>query len=172
MTLNFWTLNLCSVILKVLPFLLIRYELREDRKRESARTTGHIDNLKKDIIRSIKSQSVGMSMNMLRTGQPNRGHSQGNAAGDNNHRPAAFSPSLPSHERSASGVPGSVCPSLLLDSVDMEDLKQDIIRSLKLELRDIARDLITVSEQARQAQSSGTLPISSELYQTHLYTQL
>lgn len=45
---NFSTLN------------LYRYELREDRKRESARTTGHIDNLKRDVLRSIRASSLGV----------------------------------------------------------------------------------------------------------------
>ncbi|GIY56501.1 transient-receptor-potential-like protein [Caerostris extrusa] len=32
----------------------LRYELREDRKRETARNTGQIDSIKRDIIRSLR----------------------------------------------------------------------------------------------------------------------
>ena len=139
---------------------------------------GHIDNLKKEIIRTIRSQSMNSSHTSMRGGgsQTKKGTSSHNtlypnSSLDSRLPPSHMSPPL-SHERTNSeGGLGSTSSCLMLDPADLEDLKQEIVRSLKLELREISHELATVTEQVRQAASS-TLTFSSELYQTHLYTQL
>ncbi|GFR07101.1 transient-receptor-potential-like protein [Trichonephila clavata] len=94
----------------------LRYELREDRKRETARNTGQIDSIKRDIIRSLR----------------------GNQAW------------LPSQDVSS--------PAGLFTPMELESLKQELVFCLREEMRSLL---------AKEPPVGNT-----DLYQTHLYTQL
>ncbi len=128
--------------------------MREDRKREAARTTGHMDNLKRDILRSIR--SVGLS---------------GPEAPPSYHPPP---PKVP---------PNSVSPTMphstsgnFLSQGEIETLKREIVTGLRSELRELAREMSNTNNQNARGSPvnppSLLPPINSELYHTHLYTQL
>ncbi|GIY21779.1 uncharacterized protein CDAR_291531 [Caerostris darwini] len=95
-----------------------RYELREDRKRETARNTGQIDSIKRDIIRSLRGNQ--------------------------------YLQDLPSPMSSA----GVMTP------LELDNLKQELASCLREEMRILF------------SRSQGTPVVNSQLYQTHLYTQL
>ncbi|KFM66958.1 Transient-receptor-hypothetical-like protein, partial [Stegodyphus mimosarum] len=91
----------------------LRYELREDRKREAARNTGQIDSIKRDIIRSLR------------------------------------------------GNLGIMTP------MEFESLKQELVTCLREEMR------LLLTKDSQMPHGTVEPPIvNSELYQTHLYTQL
>ncbi|XP_064637490.1 transient-receptor-potential-like protein isoform X2 [Lineus longissimus] len=122
----------------------LRYELREDRKRESARTTGHMDNLKRDILRSI--HCIG--------GLPVNGITNG--IHDGNTMPHSMSGNF-------------------LSQNEIETLKNEIVTSLRVEMRELVQEF--AMNQHNMNSSPNHLPnilppINSELYHTHLYTQL
>ena len=129
-------------------FHLFRYELREDRKRETVRNSSNMDSLKRDIIRSVRSLSV--------TGQP--------------HSPIIGGRS--SVHTSPKNVGSYQDMPMVMDPADMDYLKHEIISSLRAEIRDIARELVTTTQTAKDVQNAVPSPINSELYHTHLYTQL
>lgn len=59
----------------------------------------------------------------------------------------------------------------LISDADLEAIKLDIVTSLKTELQDAAREM--ARELLQPTNSTGNIPeLSSDLYQTHLYTQL
>ena len=130
--------------------MYVRYELREDRKREAARTTGHIDNLKRDILRSLRSAGLSTGPEPAKPPPPH---------------PGSMSPTMP---HSTSGN--------FLSQNEVESLKREIVTSLRQELRDLAREVANMNmPNARGSPvNPPTLlpPINSELYHTHLYTQL
>lgn len=125
-----------------------RYELREDRKREAARTAGHIDNLKMDILRSL--------------------------GGDLSHLQATTHPG--NHPGNHPGSHLDEYHSGMSTTMEMEALRRDIVSSLRAEIRELAREMATGSGQnprGSPVNPPGLVPpLSSELYQTHLYTQL
>ena len=128
-----------------------RYELREDRKREAARTTGHIDNLKRDILRSLRSASLGQLAPAQHDGPP---------------RPLpSVSPTMP---HSTSGN--------FLSQGEIETLKREIVSGLRTEMRELAREMMQMNAQNARGSPVNAPnllpPINSELYHTHLYTQL
>ena len=141
-----------------------RYELREDRKREAVRTSGHIDNLKRDIMRSLRGAGINV---------PQQQHHDHNTLKTMD----SISPTMP---RSSSDN--------FLSLSEMETLKHEIVSSLRTELRDFAREIATMggistnpppppagrdSTVTDNAVGPNYLPPnSSELYHTHLYTQL
>lgn len=128
-----------------------RYELREDRKREAARTTGHIDNLKREILRSLRSAGLSGTTESTPLPPPKM---QGSA-----------SPTMP---HSTSGN--------FLSQSELETLKREIVTSLRNEMRELAREMSSANQQTARGSpvNPPTLlpPINSELYHTHLYTQL
>ena len=140
-------------------FILFRYELREDRKRESARTTGHIDNLKREILRSIRASSMGQILPEIPPPQP----IQHQYSGDN---------------MSYGGIGGSMGPGGgMLSPTDIDILKQEIVGSLRQEIRELAREMaMSLHRQGSPVNPNPSLipppPPPSDLYQTHLYTQL
>ncbi len=63
----------------------------------------------------------------------------------------------------------------MLASPEMELMKREIISSLRTELREMAREIANANSQASRTSpniASLNIPSSSELYHTHLYTQL
>ena len=151
------------MLLNLTLFLLLRYELREDRKRESARTTGHIDNLKREIIRSIRATSMGQII--PEPPPPTLMHQY---SGDNM--------SYPMPGPGGGGVGGGGQGSVLSAS-DIDILKQEIVGSLRQEIRELAREMVvTLHRQGSPVNPNpGLIPPPqppSDLYQTHLYTQL
>ena len=137
--------------------MFYRYELREDRKRESARTMGHIDNLKRDILRSLRSTS--------------------------GHGPPPPAPGWGESGDVPVSQPGSGTGNFLTQS-ELECLKREIVSSLRGELKDLAREISvggapggssggpTRGSPATAAHHPSLPPLNSELYHTHLYTQL
>lgn len=129
----------------------LRYELREDRKREAARCSGHIECIKRDIIRALRGSSplepsTSQSSNALHP-EPN-----------NNPRYS------PTYETAYYNIqpPGS-----LLSSQDLDILKREIVATLRSEMKSLIREA-TAAPAARPAANNAT----SDLYHTHLFTQL
>ncbi len=126
-----------------------RYELREDRKREAARTTGHIDNLKRDILRCLRGVQLG----------PQQVHDA------SSRQPPSVSPTMP---HSTSGN--------FLSQGEIDTLKREIVTSLRTEMRELAREMVHMNPQNPRGSPVNAPnllpPINSELYHTHLYTQL
>ncbi|XP_069130241.1 transient-receptor-potential-like protein isoform X2 [Argopecten irradians] len=122
----------------------LRYELREDRKREIARGENHFENLKHEILSVVKGRTS------------NGGHHYGNPG------------SCQDIDRQEAG--GSN-----LSVTDIQHLKQDLISSLRQELRDAVSEMSGYSHtgQIIPGNLAMTLPPTEpELYHTHLYTQL
>ena len=138
--------------MKIHHFIHFRYELREDRKREAARTTGHIDNLKRDILRSLRSAAL--------TGQIAPASHEGPSR-----PPPSASPTMP---HSISGN--------FLSQGEIDTLKREIVTGLRSEMRELAREMMQVTAQNARGSPVNAPnllpPINSELYHTHLYTQL
>ena len=136
---------------------ICRYELREDRKREAARTTGHIDNLKRDILRSLRNSGVG-------SGPPEREPRDSSTERGRDGKMAPLSPTLP---HSSSGI---------LSYNEMETLKREIVAGIRAEMRELAREMANLNLQNARGSPVNPPqllpPINSELYHTHLYTQL
>ncbi|XP_023238515.1 transient-receptor-potential-like protein isoform X1 [Centruroides sculpturatus] len=131
----------------------LRYELREDRKREAARNTGQIDGIKRDIIRSLRGNQVWTGQIPPPPPIP---------------PPVCHSPNLPPSELPSPGSAGFLSPH------ELDYLKRDIIASVREELRNMMREL----QQHLRPPSAASLgptappPMNSELYHTHLYTEL
>ncbi|CAD5115116.1 unnamed protein product [Dimorphilus gyrociliatus] len=129
----------------------LRYELREDRKRESARTSSHIETVKRDVIRSIHQSNP--SMDHACVVDPMSEISQAV------HRPpspsyAAYSP-----------------PTLsFLNPSEIDALRKEIIIGLKAEIRELAMEM--VRDNGNNAAAPSAPSLNAELYHTHLYTQL
>ncbi|XP_059469179.1 transient-receptor-potential-like protein [Neocloeon triangulifer] len=170
----------------------LRYELREDRKRESARTSAHLDTIKKDIVRSVRSslpaspqtlpppQQRSFDLGMLRAHHP---------VVDLQVPPPPPQPLLPHslHGSMASaGLYGSTASTAPLRETapeTLEALKRDIIASVRAELRDALREMAMQAAPAAPSMQSPAMPPPvirppvpppppNDLYQTHLYTQL
>ncbi|GBM30504.1 hypothetical protein AVEN_156259-1 [Araneus ventricosus] len=101
---------------------LLRYELREDRKRETARNTGQIDSIKRDIIRSLRGNPIPQD------------------------------------------IPSPMSSSGFMTPMEFDNLKQELVSCLREEMR------MLLSREPHASQ--GTPVVNSQLYQTHLYTQL
>lgn len=144
-----WQLRLNRVILWPNVMLTcFRYELREDRKRETQRTVGHMDTLRQDIAHTFRpspsnSPLLGSS-NKLAHSSPN----------------------------SSMNLSGS-----LLTPQELEYIRHEIVKSVRHEVREAVRDALSQSQSPRNAllplpPPSLLPPINSELYHTHLYTEL
>ncbi|XP_074649844.1 transient-receptor-potential-like protein [Tubulanus polymorphus] len=124
----------------------LRYELREDRKREAARATGHLDNLKRDILRNLRSSNM-----------------QGPAP------PSEIGNTMPT---STSGT--------FLTQTELEYLKREIVTGLRQEIADLIHEVVPTQPphhnhviQNSPCHLGTNLPaMNSDLYHTHLYTQL
>ncbi|CAB3374374.1 Hypothetical predicted protein [Cloeon dipterum] len=132
----------------------LRYELREDRKRESARTSAHLDTIKKEIVRSVRSslptppqtlpppQQRSFDLGMLRAHHP---------VVDLQVPPPP--PPLLQHSLHGSMASTGLCGSssstaaMRSESVPpvgaetLESLKREIVASVRAELRDALREL-------------------------------
>ena len=157
-----------------------RYELRDDRKREKQTAGSHIDLLRHEIMctlhgliaptNGMTSQSRPHDPNLTNMPQPG---SHGIATSQpiksfselNRQRPVDVPIHQGSgyiHRNSFGMVPGN-------GHFDMFQLKQDIISSIRTE----------VKESVEEVMATGCVtpavvcpPVETELYQTHLYTQL
>lgn len=115
-----------------------RYELREDRKRESCQSANLLQTTKQEILSLIPGFSKNSSQQQTGIGQgPQITASQGKGQfNDRGH---------------------------MLSSNDLEQLKEDIISGICSRLQDSLQPLLGMER----------LPsIDSDLYTTHLYTQL
>ncbi|XP_069988445.1 transient-receptor-potential-like protein [Penaeus vannamei] len=65
----------------------LRYELREDRKRETARAYGQMDSIKKDILRLLKQSGRGSSSGRGSGGNSGRSEAEGGAVGGTSTNP-------------------------------------------------------------------------------------
>ncbi|GFS15873.1 transient-receptor-potential-like protein [Elysia marginata] len=195
----------------------LRFELREDRKREVIRTTGHMDSLRRDLNQSIVRLSpipstigttplvspipyfdnpalsqtsvspslagskFGRTQLDLHLGPQQSSHPSSNP---NLLAPPVFdgrsSYSLATH----SSFDGEASDARQLhSSLDFDCLKAEIVTGIRQEIRDALYQTLSVgSKQAAQppghtntVAGSGAIslpPSSSDLYHTHLYTQL
>ena len=115
-----------------------------------------VESLKRDLTRSVKACMMASSAAAATAG---------------GHQAAQDSPAL----SLANAVTEATSREpLIMDATDLDYLKDDVIGSLRTEMRDIMRDLMMTSQTIRynQAVAQAQLPVYSELYQTHLYTQL
>ncbi|GFT02788.1 transient-receptor-potential-like protein, partial [Nephila pilipes] len=159
----------------------LRYELREDRKRETARNTGQIDSIKRDIIRSLSgSQMLGPIT------------------------PSSASPPLMADHRMVVRSVDDVTedhdirdrllvPSLALSSHDIDIIRKEVMVGVQKELKTFLKELQTQNAIVGQIvhhpphvipphpqpgirlhpNIPPTVPdVASDLYQTHLFTQL
>ncbi|KAK3740746.1 hypothetical protein RRG08_048988 [Elysia crispata] len=186
----------------------LRFELREDRKREMVRTTGHMDSLRRDLNQSIArlspipssagttplispapylenttpshaslSSSHAESKFGLRPGQHLNHTSNSNFLA-----PPVFdgrsSFSLATH----SSFDGEASEMRQLhSSFDFDCLKADIVASVRHEIREALHQTLSAGcNQTAQSPGQNTSvssaislpPSSTDLYHTHLYTQL
>ncbi|XP_063590121.1 transient-receptor-potential-like protein [Penaeus indicus] len=65
----------------------LRYELREDRKRETARAYGQMDSIKKDILRLLKQSGRGSTSGRGSGGNSGRSEAEGGAVGGTSTNP-------------------------------------------------------------------------------------
>ncbi|XP_064609759.1 transient-receptor-potential-like protein [Liolophura sinensis] len=126
----------------------LRYELREDRKRETQRTVGHMDTLRQDIAHTFRPSPSN-------------------------------SPLLGNSNKLAHTSPNSSMnlSSSLLTPQELEYIRHDIVKTVRHEVREAVRDALSQSREPRNAllpppPLTMLPPINSELYHTHLYTQL
>ncbi|BFZ14645.1 hypothetical protein BsWGS_17684 [Bradybaena similaris] len=170
----------------------LRFELREDRKREVVRTTGHMDSLRHDLrstIAHLTSCPPGTPINGL---SPSRGLYQTTFCGRTLFDGRSLQPPLQFDRRSplnTSQESADTPKNILLTSLDLECLKADIVTGIKDELRLVLQQTVQaewkhtahmmsssqrhLSSVAHSDSQPGSLPsYSSDLYNTHLYTQL
>eukprot|EP00106_Octopus_bimaculoides_P009655 XP_014777097.1 PREDICTED: SUN domain-containing protein 2-like [Octopus bimaculoides] len=147
----------------------LRYELREDRKREAARASGHIDSLKRDIIHSLRGSSPNSSplrSSSIDKGQQLQQYHVPQTQQQQTHAQQQQQQSQQQQQQSSS--------LSLLTQQDLESLKRGIVSSIKNEMREVIAEAI---QQSTANLNNNTPPlvlpsINSELYHTHLYTQL
>lgn len=142
-----------------------RFELREDRKREALRSTGNMDNLRRDIRQSFMSLSPAMGQRVDRN---------------------SFHSSYPQPPGLSLGHGSSVPLSGqgLLSPEELEQLKRELVAELKDEVRMAAKQMMASCLCNGMIgggvyAGGGVLPVpqavpqlTSDLYHTHLYTQL
>ncbi|XP_055894639.1 transient-receptor-potential-like protein isoform X3 [Biomphalaria glabrata] len=176
----------------------LRFELREDRKLEMVRTTGHMDNLRRDLHHTISRLSpTAAPINGL---SPNRGLFQTTHCGRTIFDPRGMtssgvsqSPSLQKDGRSSNNTSqdgGAECAKsgVGLTLLDLDCLKAEILAGIKNELKETLAQLHspagckTIAKTAvaqgqpppsiSPSQSGTSSPYGADLYHTHLYTQL
>ena len=135
-----------------------RYELREDRKTQAVHSGAHMDNLRKDILHSIRRTRLSPHTDTLSPQCRHRAKSS-----------HSFTPPRSS--------PSTAAPPTRLSADELDDLKCDIVASLRSEIRQVALELAGVGvtpNMAGETNCAAALapPAESELYQTRLYTEL
>lgn len=153
---------------------IFRYELREDRKRETARNTGQIDSIKRDIIRSLSGSQMLGPITPSSTSPP---------------------PTEPRNVRSVDDMTADdsrdrlAVSSLTLSTHDIEIIRKEVVLGVQNELKALLKEMQTQAVMGHQPPhmapphpQSGvrlhpSLPpavptVTSDLYQTHLFTQL
>ncbi|XP_045127636.1 transient-receptor-potential-like protein isoform X4 [Portunus trituberculatus] len=124
----------------------LRYELREDRKRETARAYGQMDSIKKDILRLLKQSG--------RVGSRGREAESGGTAGGASGNPVVVTtPAAPCP--ACSQTQGNLTGCLLAPQ-EMDYLRKEIVSSLRNELRDMLRDALTRALTPTTTMSSHT----------------
>lgn len=158
-----------------------RYELREDRKKETMRTTSHMDSLRRDIRQSFHHQACSQSVPSF---------------SDLPYPPSYPYPPGPGPGTGQSGGYRSSPSHGLLSRSELEQLKKELVSELKNEVRAATRQLMAacvygghngvvggggggrgvdavVGSHLGEMPAPQTVPqLRSELYHTHLYTQL
>ncbi|XP_042898061.1 transient-receptor-potential-like protein isoform X2 [Parasteatoda tepidariorum] len=156
----------------------LRYELREDRKRESARNTGHIDSIKRDIIRSLSGSQMLGPMTPSSTSPP-----------PIDHRMAVRSVDDVTDERETRDR--LILPPLTLSNQDIDLIRKEVVVGVQNELKALLKELQAQNAAANQIHQPTHVPphpqqgmrlhpnlppavpdLASDLYQTHLFTQL
>ncbi|GBO18202.1 Transient-receptor-potential-like protein, partial [Araneus ventricosus] len=159
----------------------LRYELREDRKRESARNTGQIDSIKRDIIRSLSgSQMLGPVTPSSASPPPI------------DHRMAVRSADDITEDHDVRDRVYSV-PTLTLSNHDIDMIRKEVVIGVQKELKALLKELQPQTATTGQVvhppphvipphpqpgiRLHPNLPpavpdLASDLYQTHLFTQL
>lgn len=153
-------------------YLFCRYELREDRKRETARNTGQIDSIKRDIIRSLSGSQMLGPITPSSTSPP---------------------PIEPRNVRSVEDMMADdsrerIVSSLALSNHDIDIIRKEVVLGVQNELKALLKEMQSQTTLGHQPHippphpQSGvrlhpTLPpavptVTSDLYQTHLFTQL
>ncbi|KAL8597092.1 hypothetical protein ACOMHN_008165 [Nucella lapillus] len=136
----------------------LRYELREDRKREAIRTSRHIDTLRHDIHHTFFHLTPPCE-------RP----------------PGPYPPSYPYPPGSGPGDAGSPPSSSpgLLSRWEVQQLRKELVNELREEIRAVARQAMatclysnTNGVAARDRDREPVPQLPSELYHTRLYTQL
>lgn len=154
----------------------LRYELREDRKRETARASGHIDSLKRDIIHTLRGSSPNssplLSSNMDKGQQPQpQQHQQQQHYHQQQQQQQQQLQQQQQQQSQQTHHPNALS---LLSTQDIDNLKRGIVSSIKNEIRDAISEAI---QQSSLNINNNITPLvlpsmNSELYHTHLYTQL
>ncbi|XP_054722030.1 transient-receptor-potential-like protein [Uloborus diversus] len=153
----------------------LRYELREDRKRETARNTGQIDSIKRDIIRTLSgSQMLGPNTPSSTSPPPIEQRMAVRSIED-------MSADHDMRDRIASSAP-------TLSSQDIDLIRKEVISGVQKELQALLKELQSQNSMVHPPPHSAPHPqlgvrlhpslptavpnFTSELYQTHLFTQL
>ena len=173
-----------------------RYELREDRKKEEVQTAAHMDALKRDIVRFIGlSASSSSAVNSVVGGGCGRHGNQilsrpssvDRGDGSPAVRPAPAPPMNGQFGQAAAvgvGNGGGSIAAIAPDELDF--LKKELATSLRNEIHELVREVAVSSvggggvrnirsspvTVAGHVTSSLAPPLNTDLYQTHLYTQL
>lgn len=137
----------------------LRYELREDRKRESARTSSHIETVKRDVIRSINQSNSSLDHASASADPANEVNQMSTSSV---HRPPSPSFHHPAYSPPVTGF---------LNQTEIDSLRKDIVMGLKAEIRELAMEM--ARENFSNSATAPSAPsLNADLYHTHLYTQL
>lgn len=141
----------------ILLISLHRYELREDRKRECARTSSHMDCLRQDIVHTLRGVSPTSSPRLHNLQKVNSSTSIsnfGNSYQNLNNNNSFGNNSYPS----------------MLSQQDLDYLKWELMSGLRSEVKDAIQSCLQT--QAPPPPPPMMSSMGSDLYHTHLYTQL
>ncbi|BFZ24110.1 hypothetical protein BsWGS_27149 [Bradybaena similaris] len=166
----------------------LRFELREDRKREVVRTTGHMDSLRRDLHQTFSRLSpVPPCVTPINGLSPNHGY-QTTFCGRTLYEGQSFL--TPHQQDGQNSVNTSTdiydfakpCP---VTSVDLDCLKADILAGVRHELKQTFQQSFGAFAKSTKHTQQNIRPIAIEdscplplppynldLYHTHLYTQL
>ncbi|XP_067661619.1 transient-receptor-potential-like protein isoform X1 [Haliotis asinina] len=135
----------------------LRYELREDRKRECARTSSHMDCLRQDIVHTLRGVSPTSSPRLHNLQKVNSSTSIsnfGNSYQNLNNNNSYGNNSYPS----------------MLSQQDLDYLKWELMSGLRSEVKDAIQSCLQTQTPPPPPPMMSS--IGSDLYHTHLYTQL
>ncbi|XP_019647218.1 PREDICTED: transient-receptor-potential-like protein [Branchiostoma belcheri] len=130
----------------------LRFELREDRRKEAARGNMQIEQFKRDVCRMLKGTTPS-----------------GRVSPAPSHLPVGQLSHQPSLEMDDTNMP------LGLEEIDL--LRREITSSLRSDLYSVMRELLSEQRNVRfegggNPPAPSYQPASSQLYQTQLYTEL